>query len=75
MSHRWFVSRQLGFALRCLDPREQRAFARHTRSCPECVRAVEVLEQELSWLGMAVRPTTASPGFGDRVRAWVIGRN
>lgn len=37
---------RLGFALRCLDPREERVCVMHARECRECVRAVQVLERE-----------------------------
>jgi hypothetical protein len=74
-SHRWFVSRRLGFALRCLDSREERVFVRHARSCHECVRAVRVMERELGWLGMALQPAHVPAGFRNRACAWVIRRD
>ena len=62
-THEWFVENRTAFVVRGLDPGESRTFEEHLVRCPECQAGVRVLEEELSWLSMAVRPVHPRPGF------------
>jgi anti-sigma-K factor RskA len=71
--HCYFARRRLGYAMRCLDAGEERAFERHLGTCLPCAAAVRRLERDLAWLGMAAPPARPDPAFVQRVLDHVIG--
>ncbi len=62
-THEWFVENRIAFITRALDAGDARTFAEHLARCPECQAGVTVLEQDLSWLPLAVQPVRPRPGF------------
>lgn len=63
LAHEWFLEHRQAFVARHLEADEERVFAEHLRGCAECREAVAVLERELAWLAMGVRPVAPRPGF------------
>ncbi len=72
--HTYFTSRRAGYAVRCLDAPEERAFKQHLGTCSRCAAAVRRLERELAWLGMGVPPARLDPAFLRRVLDRVLDR-
>ena len=66
-THEWFIENRAGFALRTLDPQEERAFADHLRRCEDCAAAVADLGRDLRWLSLGVSPVASPPGLERRV--------
>jgi hypothetical protein len=78
-SHEWFVEHLEAFAVRHLEPEEERSFRDHLERCPECRHDLELVESELAWLPMGVQPVNPRPGLvrsmsrsilGERQPAW-----
>ena len=71
--HAWFVEHVETFALRHLEPDEERSFRDHLERCAECRRELDVVERELAWLPMGVRPVTLRPGLVRKLTRGVLG--
>ena len=71
--HAWFVEHVEAFALRHLEPDEERSFRDHLERCAECRRELDVVERELAWLPMGVRPVTLRPGLVRKLTRGVLG--
>jgi len=65
--HAHFARQRTGYAVRCLDPDEERAFERHLGACSRCAAAVRRLERDLAWLAMAAHPALLDPALVQRV--------
>jgi hypothetical protein len=71
--HAWFVEHVEAFALRHLEPDEERSFRDHLERCTECRRELDRAERELAWLPMGVRPVTPRPGLVRELTRGVLG--
>jgi hypothetical protein len=74
--HEWFVEHRLDYATRTLDGEDARTFAAHLGGCEECRREITLIESDLKWLPMALRPVPPRPGLRRRIIDGVLeGRN
>ncbi len=71
--HAWFVEHVEAFALRHLEPEEDRSFRDHLERCAECRKELDRVERELAWLPMGVRPVTPRPGLVRKLTRGVLG--
>lgn len=71
--HVWFIEHVEAFALRHLEPDEERSFLDHLERCPECRQAVDLVERDLAWLPMGARPMTPRPGLVRKLTRGVLG--
>ena len=71
--HAWFIEHVEAFALRHLEPEEERSFRHHVERCAECRRELDRVERELAWLPMGVRPATPRPGLVRKLTRGVLG--
>jgi hypothetical protein len=71
--HAWFAEHVESFALRHLEPDEERSFRDHLERCAECRRELDQLERELAWLPMGVKPVTLRPGLVRKLSRGVLG--
>ena len=71
--HAWFVEHVEAFALRHLEPEEERSFRDHLERCAECRMELDRVERELAWLPMGVRPVTPRPGLVRKLTRGVLG--
>lgn len=70
--HSWYEENREAFVARLLEGREESCFEDHLVRCPDCVRAIEEIERDLSWLPLAVRPVAPRPGFTRQVTVAVL---
>ena len=69
-SHDWYIASRVAYVTRTLDPGDERIFAEHLAHCNECREVTAVIERELEWLPMGVKPAMVRPGFrGEIARA------
>ena len=71
--HAWFVEHVEAFALRHLEPGEERSFRGHLERCADCRKELDRVERELAWLPMGVRPVTPRPGLVRKLTRGVLG--
>ncbi len=71
--HAWFVEHVEAFALRHLEPDEERSFRDHLERCAECRKELDRVEHELAWLPMGVMPVTLRPGLVRKLSRGVLG--
>lgn len=71
--HAWFAEHVEAFALRHLEPEEERSFRDHVERCAECRRELDRVERDLGWLPMGVRPVTPRPGLVRHLTRGVLG--
>jgi hypothetical protein len=71
--HAWFVEHVEAFALRHLEPGEERSFRDHLERCADCRKELDRVERELAWLPMGVRPVTPRPGLVRKLTRGVLG--
>ena len=71
--HAWFIEHVEAFALRHLEPDEERSFRDHLERCAECRRDLDRVERELAWLPMGVTPVTLRPGLVRKLSRGVLG--
>jgi hypothetical protein len=69
-AHEWFIEHRTAFAIRTMEPDEERGFREHLAGCAECRAEIERTERELAWLPMGVAPVAPRPGL---TRALVDG--
>lgn len=72
--HDWFTQHLTAFAIRSLDPEEEKSFREHLRGCDDCRAALEVIEQDLAWLSMGVWPAAPRPGLAHALAERALGR-
>ena len=71
--HAWFTEHVEAFALRHLEPDEERSFRDHLERCAECRKELDRIERELAWLPMGVKPVTLRPGLARKLSRGVLG--
>jgi hypothetical protein len=71
--HAWFAEHVESFALRHLEPDEERSFRDHLERCAECRRELDQVERDLAWLPMGVKPVTLRPGLVRKLSRGVLG--
>jgi len=71
--HAWFIEHVEAFALRHLEPEEERSFRDHLERCAECRKELDRVERELAWLPMGVKPVTLRPGLVRKLSRGVLG--
>jgi len=71
--HAWFVEHVEAFALRHLEPDEERSFRDHLERCAECQKELDRVERELAWLPMGVKPVMLRPGLTRKLTRGVLG--
>ena len=71
--HAWFIEHVEAYALRHLEPDEERSFRDHLERCAECRRDLDRVERELAWLPMGVKPVTLRPGLVRKLSRGVLG--
>ena len=71
--HAWFTEHVEAFALRHLEPDEERSFRDHLERCAECRKELDRIERELAWLPMGVKPVTLRPGLVRKLSRGVLG--
>jgi len=71
--HAWFIEHVEAFALRHLEPDEERSFRDHLERCAECRKELDRIERELAWLPMGVKPVTLRPGLARKLSRGVLG--
>lgn len=71
--HAWYIEHVEAFALRHLEPEEERSFRDHLERCAECRKELDRVERELAWLPMGVKPVTLRPGLVRKLSRGVLG--
>ncbi len=71
--HAWFLEHIEAYALRHLEPEEERSFRDHVERCADCRRELDRVEGELAWLSMGVRPVMPRPGLVRKMTRGVLG--
>lgn len=71
--HAWYVEHVEAYALRHLEPAEERSFRDHVARCAECRNELERIEHDLAWLPMGVAPVTLRPGLARKLSRGVLG--
>lgn len=74
LEHAWFIEHVEAYALRHLEPDEERSFRDHVERCAECRRELEQVERDLAWLPMGVKPVTLRPGLVRKLSRGVLGQ-
>lgn len=71
--HAWFVEHVEAYALRHLEPGEERSFRDHLERCAECRQELDRVERDLAWLPMGARPVAPRPGLVRKMTRGVLG--
>lgn len=72
-SHDWFIEHRQDYAVRLLNPDDERTYTDHLARCVACRSAVADFERELGWLPLGVTPVRPRPGFRWRAIRAVLG--
>jgi hypothetical protein len=71
--HAWYIEHVEAYALRHLEPGEERSFRDHVERCADCRRELDRVESDLAWLPMGVKPVTLRPGLVRKLSRGVLG--
>lgn len=71
--HAWYIEHVEAYALRHLEPDEERSFRDHVARCAECQEQLDLVERDLAWLPMGARPATLRPGLVRKLSRGVLG--
>jgi hypothetical protein len=71
--HAWYIEHVEAYALRHLEPAEERSFRDHVERCADCRRELDRVEGDLAWLPMGVKPVMLRPGLVRKLSRGVLG--